>query len=265
MSDVLLLALVQGITEFLPISSSGHLAIGGRLLAVELPGVLVQAALHLGTAVSVLIVFRREVWALVRALLPGGSADGRRTLLWLAVATVPIAVLGFTLGSRIEALYSSLTAVGTSLLATGILLTLSDFAARRSTGTVTEPRGWRAVVGVAQAAALLPGLSRSGATIASARLLGVDGMAAARFSFLLSLPAVLGAAGAKLWTGLGDPSTGVGAHAAGSLALGAVVACVVGIAALKMLLAVVARSRLGVFGGYCLALGASVIAWELLA
>lgn len=261
MIDVLLLAALQGITEFLPISSSGHLAIGGALLGLEAPGLLLQAVLHLGTAVAVLVVFRREVGGLLRSLLPGGDREARRAVLWLVVASIPLAAVGLGLGRWIEPLYASLLAVGAGLMVTGGLLLASDRVGRRVAGPA--PRGWRAIaVGAAQAAALLPGVSRSGATIAAGTLAGARPMAAVRFSFLLSLPAVIGAGGVTLLQALRGP--GKAAIPLEWLALGGVVAAVVGIVALRLLLAAVARARLAFFGVYCLILGAAVLVAELL-
>jgi len=260
--ETLLLALVQGITEFLPISSSGHLVIGQRLLGIEGPGLALQAALHLGTSLSVLVVFRRDVWRLLRCLGPGGIRQDRRTVLWLVLASIPVAAVGLGLGRWIEPLYGSLLSVGLSLLLTGGILVASDRAARRAEGTA--PGGWRALaVGVAQAAALLPGISRSGVTIAVGTLLGSRPMAAARFSFLLSLPAVIGAGGMTLSGALRASASS--AEPILWLLVGGAVAAAVGVAALRLLLAVVARSHLSVFGVYCLALGAAVLLWTLLA
>jgi len=259
--ETLLLALVQGITEFLPISSSGHLVLGQRLLGIEGPGLALQAALHLGTALSVLIVFRCDVWRLLRCLGPGGIRQDRRSVLWLALASIPVAAAGLLLGQWIEPLYGSLLAVGVSLLITGGILVASGRVARKAKGPA--PHGWRALaVGVAQAAALLPGLSRSGATIAAGTLLGSQPMAAARFSFLLSLPAVIGAGGITLCKALRAPASS--AEPIVRLLLGGVVAAAVGVVALRLLLAVVARARLSVFGAYCLALGAAVLLWVAL-
>ena len=250
----LILGIGQGLTEFLPVSSSGHLVLAQRFLKIDPPGVFLEAVLHLGTLVAVLVLFRRDLARLARAILSRG--EGRKEITRLIVATVPIVFVGLFLRTQIEAAFTSSLLVGICLLITGGLLFAAD-RARRSAEEDAIRLPDALVIGFAQAAALLPGISRSGATIGTGMLLGIRGREAARFSFLLAIPAILAAGGFKLTQTVGRVSLGK-AEWAGFL-LGALAAAVVGALAIKGLLAIIARGKLKVFGIYCLALGLAAI------
>jgi undecaprenyl-diphosphatase len=184
----LVLGVVQGATEFLPISSSGHLVLFERLLGLDPPGVLLEALLHWGTLAAVLLVFRSDLADLARSLTPRGSIEGRKEIGMIAAGTVPIVVLGLLLRSSIGGLFGSMLILGAAFLATGLLLALTGVIRRRAERNrahFADALG----VGVAQAAALLPGLSRSGVTIAAGLFAGLTPRRAARFSFLLSIVA----------------------------------------------------------------------------
>ncbi len=250
----LILGIVQGVTEFLPVSSSGHLVIAERLLQIDPPGVLFEGLLHLATLGAILLVFRRDLIAIARSLTPRGSIEGRKEIGLIAIGTAPIAVFGFLFRARIEAAFSSLVVVGTSLIATGTILALTAVVKRRG-----ERSGVRSIdaliIGIAQSAALLPGLSRSGATIGSGILSGIKPERAARFSFLLAVPALFGAG----LLSLTSVPSGEAVDWAG-LAIAAVSAFVVGVISIRTLLMIVARGRFWVFSLYCLALGAFILA-----
>jgi len=249
----LLLGVVQGVTEFLPVSSSGHLVIVEHLLRIDPPGVILEGLLHLATLAAILIVFRNDIASMARSLTPQGTVAGRKEIGLIAIGTGPIVVFGLLFRGRIEDAFSSLTIVGASLLATGAILLLTGVVKRKA-----ERSGVRAIdallIGLAQSAALLPGLSRSGATIGSGILSGLKPERAARFSFLLAVPALFGAGlislfsappGGRLdWTGL---------------AVATASAFVVGVLAIRTLLAIVSRGRLWTFSLYCLGLGAFVL------
>lgn len=254
-----ILGIVQGLTEFLPISSSAHLVLAGRFLGFDPPGLLLEAVVHLGTLCSVLLLFRRDIARLVRGLF--NSGEERRRIGRLVVGTLPIVLCGFLLQEKIEAAFSSLVIIGFSLLVTGALLFLADHAGRKAKRSEVRLRD-SLLIGLSQAAALLPGISRSGATIATGMILGIRGAEAARFSFLLSIPAILGAGGLKLYQALNNVTATPNEWA--GLLLGALTAGAVGALAIKGLLAVISRGRLKTFGVYCLAVGLAVIVYSYL-
>lgn len=192
----IVLGIVQGLTEFLPISSSGHLVVVPAMLGWEQPSLTFDLVLHLGTLVAVVAVYRRDLWQLALSLVNRGDNPvvARRLLGLLAIGTVPAGIAGIAFGSFFEESFERPLATCVQLVATACILIAAEwFAARpREKPRDIDPTvaGW---VGVAQAAAILPGISRSGATIATGLGLGADRAETARFSFLLSIPAIFGA------------------------------------------------------------------------
>lgn len=189
--EALVLGLIQGITEFLPVSSSGHLVIAGTILGVETPGVFFEVMVHVATLISVLTVYRGTVMRLVRGALSADPASVTY-LGQLALASVPAALVGVLFDQQVARAFDSTEFVGIMLLVTGGLLWSTRWALR-TTGTARV--GWRQalLIGVAQAFAILPGISRSGSTVTTALWLDVDADTAAEFSFLMSVPVILGA------------------------------------------------------------------------
>jgi undecaprenyl-diphosphatase len=262
MGTAAVLGAVQGVTEFLPISSDGHIAIAAMLFGVsdEMPLTLV-VLLHAGTLLATTIVFWPDLVALTRSSLSGvrapraflESSDGR-LLSAIVVASIPTAVIGLALEEHVEAWARVAWIVGACLLGSAVAV----LATRRGGGERDVPALWHAlVIGVAQGLAVMPGLTRSGMTIATAMLLGLSGPAAFRFSFLLSLPAIFGATLLQLRdpeavASLGPPAI-----------VGALVALCVGYAALRLLRALVNRGRFWIFAVYLLPLGIGLIAWDL--
>ncbi|MXW18898.1 MAG: undecaprenyl-diphosphate phosphatase, partial [Gemmatimonadetes bacterium] len=187
-----LLGFLQGATEFLPVSSSGHLVMGQTLLGLQVPGMAFEVALHFATLLSVVLVYR----ARIGALLTGVARRDRtqmRYLGLLALASVPAAIAGIGFGDFFASLFDSPGVTGMALLVTGcVVWTARSALARRPTGK--PGTGAALVMGLAQAAAIVPGISRSGATVVAALWRGVDPREAAAFSFLMSVPAVGGAA-----------------------------------------------------------------------
>lgn len=257
MIHYIVLGIVQGLTEFLPVSSSAHLVLAERFLGFDPPGVLLETALHLGTLGAVILLFRRDLIRLVRGLFHRGSE--RSEVGRLIIGTIPIVFFGLLFQSRIEAAFTSLLVIGLCLLVTGAILFLADWAGRRANRH--EVRLFDSIfIGLSQALALLPGISRSGSTIATGMALGIRGTEAARFSFLLSIPAILGAGVLKIIQAFSEGSIPAGEWV--GLLLGALTAGAVGALAIKGLLAVIVRGRLKVFGIYCLAVGASALIYS---
>ncbi|MBI5502411.1 MAG: undecaprenyl-diphosphate phosphatase [Deltaproteobacteria bacterium] len=263
---LLLLAAVQGLCEFLPVSSSGHLALVQRLLGFSEPPVLFNVSLHVGTLVAILALYRREAWAscaagwrwLVRpwksesrwrSFAPEGEAETEA--LGIVLATVVTGVLALPFAGTVERASGNPLALGILFFCGGVLLGATRWAPRGA-GALTLGRA--ALIGVAQAVAVLPGISRSGLTIAAALFLGIEPAAAARFAFLIAVPAILGA---EVVGALGD--LGGAAIPAWQHVVGAVFAAGVGVFALWTLVALVRRRALYWFAPYLLALGIAVL------
>lgn len=251
-----ILGVVQGLTEFLPVSSSGHLVIGQQLLGFKEPDLLFDVSVHVGTLLAVVWVFAEDIWDMARGALPGkaGSQDGRRLLILVIAGSIPTAIMGLLLKDAFERLFASPKAVGIALLITGCLLMATRLAPAAKVG-LAKMKVWRAlVIGVAQGVAITPGISRSGSTICTALLLGVDRELAARFSFVLSLPAILGALFLEL-----HHAPAKAAAAPLPLLVGGATAAISGYVALKLLLKIVKAGRMHLFAYYCWPLGLAVL------
>lgn len=253
---LLVLGLVQGVSEFLPISSDGHLVLTQELLDFQGARLAVDVALHLGTLLAVLVVFRRDLAGLVRRALAGDWGE-----VWLlAIGTLPAAVVGLGLKHWIEALFQSGVAAALGLLVTAGFLWVGERARRRQdrmAPAAVRALDWRDAlwIGVSQSLAILPGVSRSGTTIATAFVRGVEASAAARFSFLLSIPAVGGAVLLEV-PGL------VRAGGFGSeLVLAVSATFAVGVLALRTLLAFLGRGAFRWCAYYCVAVGLAALVW----
>ncbi len=253
------LGVVQGLTEFLPVSSSGHLVVAERVLGVARQGVVVEVALHVATLVAVLIVYRRRIWEVLAGLARKDGGCWRYAAL-LALATIPAALAGLWLGDWFEQAFDSLAVVGVDFLLTGAILWSTRRPAARA--AKSEP-SWRGAggIGLAQAFAILPGISRSGSTVAAALWAGVRPTQAAEFSFLMSIPVIAGAAALEL-PKLGVATSGI---RPGPLAVSFVAALLAGIVAIKLLVLLLERGAFHRFAPYCWALGAATMAWALLA
>jgi undecaprenyl-diphosphatase len=193
--SALILGLVQGLTEFLPVSSSGHLVLMQHFLGFREPQLAFDVLVHVATLLAVVIYFRKDIGGMTLSVLPRSKdRDGRRWVLMIAVGTVPTALIGLAFEEQFEALFASPRIVAAMLWLTAVILLLSDRVTIK-TGSEAVKLTWiRALtVGIAQGLAIIPGISRSGFTIATAIFSGIDPARAARFSFLLSIPAILGA------------------------------------------------------------------------
>ncbi len=258
----LVLGAIQGVTEFLPISSDGHLAIAAMLFGETDMSLAMVVLLHLGTLLATFIVLRADVRPLLVTLFTPsrwrGTEDGAalRTIL---ITSVPTAIVGLSLHDVVEPLARSAWVVGVCLWGSAVAVASTRWSGPKATGTSLDlPIGHCVLIGLAQGIAVLPGLSRSGMSIAVAMLLGLTGPTAFRLSFLLSLPAITGAALFELrrpevWTTLGENAIA-----------GTVVAFVVGLAALTALRHIVARGRFWAFAVYLVPLGAILIAMDVL-
>ncbi|MDP2470983.1 MAG: undecaprenyl-diphosphate phosphatase [Candidatus Palauibacterales bacterium] len=250
--EAVLLGIVQGLTEFLPVSSSGHLVLGQALLGIDVPGVSFEVTLHLATLCAVLWVYR----ARVVSLAVGAVRRDRPSWVYiglLALASVPAGLAG-VLGKRwFESAFGHPLYVACALIVTGFLVYSVRFTARRAEDSV--PSATQAAwVGLAQAGAILPGISRSGATVAAGAWRGVKPVAAAEFSFLMSVPAILGAGVLEL----GDA---VGPGGPGPILLGAgfAAALLAGVAAIHLFVRMLESGSFHRFGWYCWVAGSAYL------
>ena len=259
------LGVIQALTEFLPISSSGHLVLAEHIGGESLGSLTFDVALHLGTLVAVLGYFWREWAQMARAGVVDLARHGPRVdrwsapsrlALWLALGTLPAVIAGVALGDAVDEHLRTPALVATMLIAFALVIAAADHrgAIMRRLADVNAPRAL--VIGVAQAVALVPGVSRSGVTIAAARALGFERGAAARFSFLLSAPVVFGAGVLQFSRALGgdDPLRW------GPMIAGAATAAVVGALVIRGFLAFVQHRTLAVFVWYRIALGLATMA-----
>jgi undecaprenyl-diphosphatase len=262
--QALVLGVVQGLTEFLPISSSAHQRIVPAMLGWEDPGAAFTAVTQLGTELAVLIYFRHDLWRIatkwLRALRDRSLQDDPdvRVGWYLVVATLPIGVLGFTFRDQIETGARNLYLIGTVLIVFAFALLYADRVGRRDRDIDGLSFRDGVLIGLAQSLALVPGVSRSGATMTAGLLLGLKRPAAARFSFLLAIPAVV-ASGLFQLKDVIDGSAG-GDEGVAAVALATAVSFVVGYAAIAWLLRYLSTHSVGVFVAYRVVLGATVLA-----
>ena len=245
MLEAILWGLVQGLTEFLPISSSGHLVLVPAFLGVEPPDLATSALLHLGTLAAVLIYYRRDLAKIVRFRR---DPEARHILLLLIIGTIP-ATIGILLERQLELFQESVTAVAIALLVTGLVLVISGFIARRAKTLEQATNNDAVLIGIAQATALLPGISRSGMTITASLGRGFSAEQAARFSFLLAIPAIAG--GGLIETIQLAGEGGISAE----LWVGVLVAAVSGYLAIAFLIRTLVRIGLRPFALYCFVVG----------
>ena len=262
--QALILGLLQGITEFLPISSKGHLVIVQQLMGYKDNPLFFDVMLHLGTTLVVLVYFRRDILALIGSLMgrdsegwPGTAAQGRRVVLWIIIGTIPAAAAGVLFKHILEPTYKSSLYAGFGLLVTATVLAIADrISVGEREAESLGPVG-SLIVGVGQAFALLPGISRSGSTICASIFMKLNRRDAARYSFLLSVVAILGAAVMELKEA---HHTGMGHIHMSVVLIGVVASFVSGLFALNLLVRVLTRGRLIWFAAYCAFAGIAAIA-----
>ena len=259
--NAIILGIIQGLTEFLPVSSSGHLEIAKAILGENKVGeesLLMTVVLHFATALSTIIIFRKDILEILNGLLQFKNNDSFWFSLKIVLSMIPAALVGVFFNDEIEALFGgALTLVGSMLLVTGLLLFLAD-KAKASAKKVGVKHA--ILIGVSQAIAILPGISRSGATISTAVLLGIDKEKAARFSFLMVVPLIFGKMAKDILSGdiQYETTTFI------PLLVGFIFAFLTGMIACKWMIKLVKSSQLKYFAYYCFAIGGIVIATSLL-
>ena len=257
--ESILLGIIQGLTEFLPVSSSGHLELGKAIIgdnSIPEESLLFTVVLHFATALSTLVVFRRDVWEIISGLLKFKWNSETRFSVKIIVSMIPAVLVGLFFEEELEALFSgNIALVGSMLLVTALLLWLADRA--KNTGKKVNFSN-AFVIGIAQAIAMLPGISRSGATISTSVLLGNDKNKAARFSFLMVVPLIFGKIGKDILSG------DLSAEAANfsSLGLGFVAAFISGLFACTWMIKLVRKSKLSWFALYCMVVGLIAIIYS---
>lgn len=257
--QALLLGLVQGLTEFLPVSSSGHLEIVKALFGLELSGnesLTFDVVVHLGTALSTIVVFRKEIGEIVAGLLKFAWNDETKFASFILLSMVPAGFIGLGFEDEISTLFEGqLLLIAATLTVTGLLLFLAD-RAKTSGKPVNALEA--VIIGLAQAIAILPGISRSGSTIATSVLLGIDREKAAKFSFLMVLPIILGKAMLDAKDIISGEALGAEVSTL-SLLLGLSAAFFSGILACNWMIALVKRAKLRYFSYYCFAIAIIVV------
>lgn len=251
--EAIVLGIVQGATEFLPVSSSGHLVLTQELMGLHIDGVAFEVAVHLATLISIMIVYRERLGGLIVGTLER-NREALRDVGLLIVATLPAAILGILFKDRIEAMFDAPWVPGVAFLVTGTLLwTTRGALLRKPDGKVDTVR-LALLIGLAQAFALLPGISRSGSTVVMALWLGVAGREAAAFSFLMAIPAIGGAAVLSI------PDLTGGSGIPGSILVAAgIAAALTGILAIQSFILLLKKQRFHYFSYYLWPLGVAFL------
>jgi len=255
----IILGILQGITEFIPVSSSGHLVLAQHFLDFDSPDIIFEILVHFGTLLSVLIYFRRDIIRLLSSLIPATeTTETRQTdhkiLLYLLVGTIVTGILGVLFQSQIRELFARPLFTAFMLLITGTVVFLSDYLPPKKlemyqTGIIRS-----ITIGLSQAFAVIPGISRSGMTITTGITTGLKRDAAARFSFLLSIPAILGATIFDIRS-----LNSIGREFFYGYLLGMIAAFISGYLVIALLMKLISKRRLKIFGVYCWLIGLSVI------
>ncbi len=243
-----ILGLLQGLTEFLPISSSGHLVFGQRLLGIESGDITFEVVVHFGTLLAVVTALRQRVLDLAAGCLRR-QPDAWRFVLLLGIGTIPAATFGLMFRDAFEGVFSNPVAVAALLIVTGVILWSTRFKSGDRKELWVKDVVW---IGLSQALAILPGISRSGITIGTGIWRGINAREAATFSFLLSIPVIAGANALKGAEMIANPPS---AETVVPLLAGMLTAYVSGVVAIKWLLAVLERGRLDMFAYYCWTVG----------
>ena len=262
--EAILLGILQGLTEFLPVSSSGHLVLAQQFLGLKEPLVFFDVMLHVGTLAAVLVVYRdaikrlmigglstlgdKELWRQPRETL--NSSAELKFIGLILLGSIPTGIIAVLFKTELESFFDEVRLVSMMLILTGVILQLPRLRREKADNPVGQLKTWHApLIGIAQGCAITPGISRSGTTISLALFLGIPAKIAAEYSFLLSIPAILGAVALKI-RDVGD--TTVPLHIVGT---GMIASFIVGYIALRFLLVILNRGKFSVFSYYCIALG----------
>jgi len=254
--DAIILGIIQGFTEFLPVSSSGHLELGKAILgdnSIPEDSLLFTVVLHFATALSTLVVFRKDVWDILKGLLKFSWNEETQFTVKIIISMLPAMIVGLFFEEQLEAFFGgNIAFVGAMLLVTALLLWLAD-RSKRTGKKVSNSNAF--VIGISQAIAMLPGISRSGATISTSVLLGNDKSKAARFSFLMVVPLILGKIAKDILGGeLSTETVNLT-----NLGLGFVAAFICGLIACTWMIKLVRQSKLTYFAIYCVVVGLTAI------
>ena len=270
--QALILGVVQGLTEYLPVSSSGHLEIGKALLGstAEAGGLTFDIVVHVATVLATLVVLWREVVWLIEGIFKFRLNDETRYVLNIIISMIPVGIVGLLFKDKVEALYAGnvLLVTGLCLLVTAVLLALTHYYKAQEKPSISPSNAF--IVGIAQAFAVLPGLSRSGSTIATGLLLGNSRKTMAQFSFLMVIPPILGEAILDFKHIISPSAEYLAAHGAAapiptsSLAVGFIAAFVSGCFACKWMISLVKKCKLIYFAIYCAAVGVAILCYNLI-
>ncbi|MBW6457568.1 MAG: undecaprenyl-diphosphate phosphatase [FCB group bacterium] len=255
---IIILAIIQGLTEFLPVSSSGHLVLAKYMLGLESPGVMLEVFLHFGTFMSVLVIFWKDVVRIIAAVLANfwkvwkypaimKKNEDFAMGVYIFISMIPAGVIGLLFEEQIEGFFDNIFMVGIALLVTGTVLFLTQWAHNEKKPLT----GWRAILmGLAQALAIIPGISRSGSTVSTGMFLGIPREKLAKFSFLMALPIIFGATLIEARDALA-----MDGFAWPAIIIGTGTSFLFGYFAVKWLLSAIIKGKLHFFGFYCLTVG----------
>jgi undecaprenyl-diphosphatase len=262
--DAIILGIIQGLTEFLPVSSSGHLELAKFILgdqSVPEESLMFTVVVHAATALSTLVIYRKDVAQLIKGLFAFAWNDETKFVTFVVISMIPAAFVGLFFEDEIESLFGGqILLVGAMLVITGLLLMLADRAKKTQKGVKGKDAF---IIGIAQAIAILPGISRSGATISTSVLLGIDREKSARFSFLMVVPLILGKMILSI-KDMAETGSGVSSDQTGIYIAGFATAFIAGLIACKWMISLVKKAKLTTFAIYCFVVGAIAIGYTLL-
>ena len=256
--DAIIIGIIQGLTEFLPVSSSGHIELTKEVLNASVPGennMLLTIVLHAATALSTIVIFRKELLEIVKGLFQFKWNDEFKFSLNIVVSMIPAVIIGLVFEEEIDTFFAgNVLLVGLMLLVTGVLLFLAD-KSKNTTKSVGLPEA--VIIGISQAIAILPGISRSGATIGTSVMLGIDRTKAAKFSFLMVVPLIFGKIAKDLLSG----ELVINSEESIAMGAGFFAAFVTGLIACTWMISLVKKSQLKYFSYYCFAVGIIAIGY----